>query len=145
MEVGRIIDAPAELVWALLTDTCHWPLWGPSVAAVRSAQRYIQQGATGKIHTAAGFWVPFTVTEFDEGSYWCWHVGGVRATGHRLESLRGSQCLLIFEVPFWAAPYLLVCKVALDRIERLATGSELTVASCGNTVDRSSGQWNREV
>lgn len=124
IEISRIIDAPAKFVWALLTDTCRWPLWGPSVVAVRSAERYIRQGATGKVRTAAGFWVPFSVTEFDDGHYWRWHVGGVHATGHRLEPAGKDRCLLVFEIPIWAAPYLVVCKVALDRIARLAVGSK---------------------
>ncbi len=35
--VSRRIAAPAEDVWALLTDTCKWPAWGPSITGVEPA------------------------------------------------------------------------------------------------------------
>ena len=35
--VSRRIAAPAEDVWALLTDTEKWPAWGPSITGVEPA------------------------------------------------------------------------------------------------------------
>jgi hypothetical protein len=47
----------------------------------------------------------------------------IRATGHRVEYLAIKQCRLIFEVPWLAAPYLLVCKIATRRIKLIAEGN----------------------
>jgi hypothetical protein len=44
---------------------------------------------------------------------------GINATGHRVEPLDESSCRLVFQVPLWAAPYLVVCKIAVDRIVQL--------------------------
>jgi hypothetical protein len=66
-----------------------------------------------------GWWVPFTIRRFEPESYWDWRVGGVAATGHRVEALGPDRCRLYFTVPFWAAAYGLVCRVALARIKQL--------------------------
>lgn len=119
LEISRVVGAEPERVWHFLTDTFTWDDWGPSVLAVQSSDRYIKKGSHGRIKTALHFWVPFEITDFDSGVYWSWRVLGIKATGHRLERLGESSCRLVFQVPFWAAPYLVVCNIALDRIVRL--------------------------
>lgn len=118
--------APAAVVWDILVDTARWPAWGPTVsgATVRTGGdgTRIGPGATGTVRTALGPHLGFAVTDFDPGRRWAWAVSGVQATGHRVEPRTGDRCLVTFEVPRWAPPYLLVCAVALRRIERLATG-----------------------
>ena len=124
IEISRVIGASPIRVWELLTDTFAWEEWGPSILAVRSSNRYIKKGSHGRVKTALRFWVPFQVTNLDSGKYWSWRIFGIKATGHRLERLDESSCRLVFQVPIWAAPYLVVCKIALDRIVQLLNKSK---------------------
>jgi uncharacterized protein YndB with AHSA1/START domain len=115
----RQIQAPAAVVWRVLTDVTLWPRWGPSVSAVESADRHIISGSTGRIRTSLGIWLPFEVTHMVPGQSWRWRVGGVPATGHRVHAVDEVRCQLVFEIPAWAAPYALVCRVAAGRIARI--------------------------
>ena len=73
------------------------------------------------------------ITEWIDGQYWSWHVFNIRATGHRIEIIDGKCCRLIFEVPFWAGPYAIICKVAADRIARyLETGQSRNLNQTNN-------------
>jgi uncharacterized protein YndB with AHSA1/START domain len=117
METSTIIDAPSKLVWEVLIDTQCWSRWGPSVNAVRCRDRFIQSGSKGSVRTAVGIWIPFEITDFVPGKRWSWRVMNIRATGHRVEYLAINQCRLIFEVPWFAAPYILICKIAARRIK----------------------------
>ena len=119
MQVSRIIDSPAEQVWWILTDTHCWPVWGPSVRAVDCTDRYIRTGSKGRVLMAIGLWADFQITAFEEGRYWSWRVYGIAATGHRVQSLGPNRCRVIFEVPLFAAPYVLICKLALQRIAKM--------------------------
>ncbi|MDT8419526.1 MAG: SRPBCC family protein [Desulfuromonadales bacterium] len=120
MQISQPIEAPIEKVWDILTDTRQWPLWGPSISAVACSQRHITAGATGRVKTVIGIWVPFRILRFDPPSYWSWLVAGVPATGHRLQPLGPGRCALTFEVPAPVFPYALVCRRALNNISRLA-------------------------
>jgi len=119
ISVSRKIDASAERVWDLITDTKRWPEWGPSVRAVECSERRIRQHSQGRVQTALGFWAPFVVTEFVAEHYWAWQVFSVRATGHRVEPLDQCCCKLSFDMPLAAAPYGLICRLALARIAGL--------------------------
>ena len=119
LEISRVVGASPNRVWELLTDTSAWQEWGPSIIAVRSSERYIQKGSHGRVKTALGFWVDFEVTELIPGRYWSWRVSGINATGHLIEGVDRGRCRLVFLVPIWAAPYLVVCKIAIDRIVQL--------------------------
>ena len=127
--ISRPIDAPADIVWSILTDTERWPEWGPSIAAVDCPDRFIQDGSRGHVETVgpgalfsglsnSGLRVPFRVTNCADHR-WAWHVAGVPATGHRVESL-GENCRAAFEIPLPAAAYSPVCRRALVSIARLA-------------------------
>ena len=115
----RDIPAPAEAVWEVLTDPERWPDWGPSVRAVDLQAPRLALGARGRVQTAARVWAPFEITRFDDGRAWSWAVAGLPATDHSVESLGASSCRAGFGVPWVAAPYLSICRVALSRIERL--------------------------
>lgn len=113
------MDAPADVVWRLITDTRTWPGWGPSVMAVDSPERYIRAGLAGRIRTSIGVWLPFTIETFEKKRYWDWRVGGLAATGHRVEALGKDRCRLDFIVPAWAVGYGIICRLAMNRIQRL--------------------------
>ncbi|GAA0463029.1 SRPBCC family protein [Halococcus dombrowskii] len=127
--VSRPIDAPADIVWSILTDTDRWPEWGPSIAAVDCPDRFIHEGSHGHVETVgpgallpslsnSGLRVPFRVTSCADRR-WTWRVAGVPATGHRVEPV-GENCRTAFEIPLPAAAYAPVCRRALIEIERLA-------------------------
>ena len=119
--VDRLIAAPAEQVWQLLTDVLQWPLWGPSVrkAALDNGETVLSEGARGTVWTAAGVRMPFHITEFTPQRRWRWTVAGVTATGHDVTPVDGG-CRVRFDMPWWAAAYLPVCAVGLDRLAKLA-------------------------
>ncbi|GJQ59414.1 MAG: SRPBCC family protein [Candidatus Scalindua sp. AMX11] len=119
IEVYRDMDVSSETVWDIITDTARWIEWGPSIMAVECQDRYIQKRSRGRVQTAIGLWVHYEITAFDEGKYWSWRVFGIPATGHRVVPQGDDICRLIFEMPFLAAPYAYVCKIALKRIARI--------------------------
>ncbi len=120
LTVDRIVAAPPEVVWSLVAHTRRWPDWGPSVRAVDPADSEVTPGLTGRVRSVAGPWLAFRVTTVEPGRAWAWSVAGVPATGHRVDP-HPDGCRVTFTVPWWAAPYRLVCAAALRRIERLAT------------------------
>jgi len=137
VEVARVIDAPIETLWDLLTDTTRWPEWGPSVREVDCETRYIEEGTTGRIRldVPGRPWAPFEITSCRDHR-WTWDVGmpstdamrnvldvgpRVPATGHRVEPSPGEgTARVVFELPPLASGYALVCRRALDDLERLA-------------------------
>ena len=119
LEIVEEIDAPLLAIWDQLTRVSQWPSWGPSVTDVRCADECIRLGSVGQVRTAMGFWVNFEITELEPGRFWRWRVAGVEATGHRVEPAGPGRCRLVFEVPWWAAPYALVCRRAARRIAQI--------------------------
>ncbi len=119
MKTSIEIAAPAGAAWKLLTDTGRWTEWGLSITQVECGQRYIAQGTSGRVKTVFGFWLPFRIDTFEEGKNWSWLVAGIKVTGHRVESSGPEKCRVMFSVPLLAAPYLLVCRLALTRIKRI--------------------------
>ena len=120
INVGKMFLASPDTIWDLITDTTQWPKWGPTVKAVRNSERYIHKGSQGQVLTAVGLWLPFVITEYEHISFWSWKVASVSATGHRLKPTNTGGCHLWFEVPIIAAPYLVVCQIALNRLEGIA-------------------------
>ena len=122
LAVGRDVDAPPERTATALLDTHRWPDWSPSVSAVESDDRYVETGTTGRVRVA-GAWVPFRVTRATR-LRWGWRVARVPATGHRVERYAGDpdRCRVAIEVPLVAAPYVPVCRRALDRFAALVEG-----------------------
>ena len=118
----RNIGAAAPVVWQVFCDLERWPQWGPSVRSAQLNGPTLSLGATGTVTTAVGVDLGFTITEFEDGSAWAWRVAGLPATAHSVEPLGAGRCRAGFGVPFVAAPYLAICRVALRRIDALATG-----------------------
>jgi hypothetical protein len=117
----RDIEAPAETLWDLLTDPQQWPSWGPTVRGVELKGERFELGATGTISSVAGVELSFEITDFDPGARWAWNVAGIPATDHTVELVEAGRCRVGFGVPWAAAPYLSVCRLALQRLERIAT------------------------
>ena len=127
---SRTIDAPAETLWRILTDTTLWPRWGTSIEEVRCTERIIGAGSMGTVKIAhLPLHLPFEVTVFDEDRlFWKWEVAGVEATSHQVKRPAGNPPQVIFGVPnLLYAPYLGICKLALTNIEAMA--KELRAAS----------------
>lgn len=121
------VDAPAATVWDLLTNLDAWPQWGPSVRRAEVDGGMLAAGAHGRVHTTVGLSLAFEVTTFEPGTRWSWKVGGVNATDHRVDPLGPHRCRVGFAVAWPAVPYLAICRVALGRIEHLATRSPPTL------------------
>lgn len=120
IEVRGPVAAPAGVAWELLIDTQAWPRWGPSVRAVDSRTRFIGPGATGRVQTAAGLWLPFRVDDWRAGECWHWRVAGIPATGHSVSAVDDDACEVVFSIPGWAPFYRPVCALAIRRLAALA-------------------------
>lgn len=121
--IGMMVQSAAKDAWRLLTDTQQWARWGPSVSDVACEHRYIGPDSKGRVKTLFGFWVPFTVTGFRDQQFWGWRIGRFPATGHRVRVEDETSCVVAFDMPWWALPYLIVCHIALGRIKRLLTSN----------------------
>ena len=123
LEVTQLIDAPPGAVWDELTRVSRWSRWGPSVVDVECDDECIRRDSRGRVRTALGFWLPFEVTAMEPGRSWRWRVGGIPATGHRVEPEGPGRCRLVFEIPWWAALYAPVCRAAANRIARICAAT----------------------
>ncbi len=124
ISVSRVIPVDPSVVWDLLVDTSRWSEWGPSVTRVDLPTVKLRAGSTGRVRSPLGFWLPFTITGFEDGRAWSWTVAGIPATTHTVEPTPDG-CRVTFGVPMLAAPYALVCRAALRRIERLAQAAPI--------------------
>jgi hypothetical protein len=136
IETSKITKASPETLWQVLTDTTQWVIWGLSIRSVECTHKVIQKGSKGRIRTALGFWLPFEVTDFFPGRFWSWRVAGIRATGHGVEPLANGRCRLFFVVPLWAAPYVIVCQLAVRNIVCLAKMKQKPHMSTENQSSR---------
>ncbi len=120
LRADRVIAAPPAAVWELLVDLDAWPHWGPTIRRARLDAPHTELAlhATGTVQTSLLVTVPFVVTEFDPGRQWAWRVAGVPATRHRVDPV-GDGARVSIAVPWWSAPYLTVCSVAVRRIEEM--------------------------
>ena len=122
LTVDRMICAAPLAVWKLLVDLDEWPRWGPPIRRAQLDRPYdeLTHGATGTLYTWLPVAVPFVVTEFDPQRFWAWTVAGLPATSHRVQPA-GDGARVTIGVPWWSAPYLTVCSIALRRMERILT------------------------
>lgn len=116
VHISRTIDAPAADAWTVLVDLARWPEWGPSVRSATLGGAPMRLGSRGTVTTAVGVALPFEVTEFEPGRCWSWKVAGVPATDHSVEPIGTGRCRVTFGVPTIAWPYLIICRIALERI-----------------------------
>lgn len=79
--------------------------------------RFVERSSTGHVTTVGGLRLPFEVTTCADGR-WTWNVARLPATGNRVHDDGGT--VAAFEVPLPAAPYAVVCRRALARLDRVA-------------------------
>lgn len=120
--VGASIEiaVPANDVWSLLAEFRWWSVWGPTVRAVSTSAEVVAPGVTGRVQTPLRFWVPFRITDTEPGRSWDWAVAGIRASGHRITELSPTLTHVEFTVPPWMALYVLVLRIGLRRLKRVA-------------------------
>lgn len=99
----------------------RWPAWGPSVRSAQVESGQLAAGARGTVTTVLGVDLPFEVTVFEDRARWAWKVAGVGATDHTVVAIGPDRCRVGFGLPWPASPYLAVCKIALRRLDALAT------------------------
>ncbi len=116
---SRDVAAPSAVMWGLLTDVGRWPEWGSSIRQATLATSRFELGSRGTVRTVIGLELPFEVTRFEEGRSWSWSVAGCRATDHVVEAFGPHMTRVSFGVPWIAAPYLAVCRMALRRLNEL--------------------------
>ena len=125
LTLGLDVEASPDVVWDLLVRLPEWPRWGPSVreAQLDDGALSLHPGATGRVRTPVGLWVPFRVQEWEVGPsmrHWSWDVAGIPATGHTVTTTPGSGCRVEMSAPVWALGYLPVLWVGLRRVKALA-------------------------
>jgi uncharacterized protein YndB with AHSA1/START domain len=122
LTVDRVIPASVQAVWKLLVDLDEWPQWGPPIrrAELKPPHQELTLHATGTVYTWLPVAVPCVVTEFEPGRFWAWTVAGVPATSHRVDPV-DDRARVTIGVPWWSAPYLTVCSIALRRMETMLT------------------------
>ncbi len=117
--IERRFSIASDRAWDILTDTVQWPRWGPTVRSVVCTDRYIREGARGRVYTPIGLSFPFVITEYSHGHCWSWRVAGIRATGHRVIRMGEGSCKIVFEMPVLWLPYVMVCRLALARMTKI--------------------------
>jgi uncharacterized membrane protein len=90
MEYTReaVIQAPADRIWALLTDVENWPDWTDSMKQIdRLDTGPLRVGSTARVRQPAGRPMVWTVTELVPDSNFTWTAsqpGMTMTAGHRL-------------------------------------------------------------
>ena len=125
--LGLDVEADADAAWELLVTLSQWPRWGPTVrdAQLDDGSPRLHPGATGRVRTPVGVWVPFAVEAWrDAGGerHWSWRVAGIPATGHTVTRLAPGRCRVEMSAPLWAVGYGPVLLLGLRRIRALAEG-----------------------
>ncbi len=117
LTVDRVIAAPTQAVWELLVDLDAWPQWGPPIRHAELNRPYdeLKLHAAGYVSTYLPIAAPFVISDFEPGRYWAWTVAGLPATSHRVDPVNDGARVTI-GVPWWSAPYLSVCSIALRRM-----------------------------
>ena len=94
--------------------------WGTSIRRVESAADCVAPGVVGRVQTILGFWVPFEISDVVANDSWHWRVAGVSATGHFVSAIGPDRCRVQFTVAWALAPYLVVMRMSLGRLKRMA-------------------------
>ena len=95
------VDAPAEVVWAVLCDVERWPTWNESVRSLTLLDAGpLRIGSRARISQPRLPTTTWTVDTLEPGRSFSWTVRspGMRGVGdHRLQP-EGSGCLVTVEI-----------------------------------------------
>ncbi|GAB7017758.1 SRPBCC family protein [Halostagnicola bangensis] len=120
LEASHVLEADPDDAWDVLIDTRRWLEWAPTVTDVEASHRRIEEGTTGRVRTAPGMWLPFTITSCDPSERrWTWNVARLPATGHRVDDLESGRCRIAFELNSLTSAHAPLCLQALERIDAL--------------------------
>lgn len=103
------IDAPADRVWAVMSDVARWPDWTPTVdTVIAQGEASLKPGAVFRVRQPRLPTTTWTVTEVVPGRQFAWTSSspGVRSRGdHRVEPIGDrSRAVLTFEQTGFLAP-----------------------------------------
>lgn len=122
IRVTRTSSAPAERLWAVLSDVRRWPEWLPTVDAVTPLQPN-RPDEVGASYTVAQPGLPravWTITSVDEGRAFTWESAspGIRSVGtHELHP--GSDGTTTIDLGIaWSGPLAPLLRMALGRKAR---------------------------
>jgi hypothetical protein len=119
---GRVRDAgglPGDRTPLAVALEEHGAVAVKGRLAIRGAADQAE-GQRGRVQTSLGFWLPFEITDWEEGRAWAWRVGGIPATGHTVTPAGPDACRVTFTIPAWAPFYVPVCRAALRKLNDLA-------------------------
>jgi hypothetical protein len=80
--------APVDIVWRRYVEPARWPGWSPQIRRVDCSDPVIRAGSTGRVHTAVGMALDFTVLSVDHRRRrWSWRVHAPLGIGMTLDHL----------------------------------------------------------
>lgn len=101
VEQEAVINAPASMVWSVLSDVEHWPEWTASMKSIRLLDGELRVGARVEVVQPKLPKAVWTVSRLDEGSRFDWTADstGLTTIGrHSVEpTATGSRAKLGFE------------------------------------------------
>jgi uncharacterized membrane protein len=123
MDIERTIEiaAPAQRVWAVMTDVERWPAWTPTVTSVeRLDTGPLKVGSRVRIRQPRLPVALWTVTALDAERYFEWQnrAPGVKAAaGHRVEA-RGNQTTRVTLTLGWTGWLAPLIRLLYGRLAR---------------------------
>ncbi len=90
--ITRSINAPAEVVWQVMSDVEAWPDWTRSVSSVELLEEGpLRLGSRARIQQPRLPTVVWTVTEFAAGRSFTWTSQGPGSLGVATHSINGDN------------------------------------------------------
>jgi carbon monoxide dehydrogenase subunit G len=89
------VEAPAERVWAVLSDIAGWPHWTPTVTAIRTDSPQLALGARVTVTQPGRRPTEYLVDEYADGTSFRWSRdrGGVlQVADHAVTPIDATHC-----------------------------------------------------
>lgn len=123
MDIERTIEiaAPADAVWAVLTDVERWPDWTASIRTVHKLEDGpLAPGSRVRIHQPRLPAAVWTVSVVDPGRFFEWRnesAGLTSVAGHRVEPAADGSSIATLSIDWsgWLAPLIRVAYGGLSR------------------------------
>lgn len=119
--LSQAMEGSIDRLWNLLADVQNWIDWGPLLTGVDYDEATIRENTRGTVTLLKCIPVPFRIIRVED-FFWTWSVFGLTppADGHRITKTDDGTAIVSFELPLWAAWYLPVCAMALNKIRQLS-------------------------